>query len=153
IMSGPTKRISMAGMVLLASVALAAAPELRRSPNRPTIVEVGPPHPITMAQLEQEMYWNSDLQSWVKYYGYPDLAEYQEVVPQFGWADYEIRTYYFRRNQELVFGRVVSFPYADMVGYPYYPGYPGMLAHYGLIKFQGPIPQADLQRLSAARRP
>jgi hypothetical protein len=138
-------------MVLLASVALAAAPQLRRSSNRPTIVEVGPPRAITMAQLEQEMYWNSDLQSWVEHYGYPDLAEYQEVVPQFGWADYEIRAYYLRRNQEVVFGRVASFP--DMVGYPYYPGYPGLLEHYGLIKYQGPIQQDDLQRLSAARRP
>lgn len=147
------KQFSLPAAVLLAWVVPGAAAELRSSPLRPNVVEVGAPRALTRLQLEQEMYWNSDLRGWVLYYGYPDVAEYQEVVPQFGWAAYEIHAYYLRRNQEIVFARVASFPYAGLFGYPSYLGYPAMLPDYGLIKFQGTIDQEDLQRLSARPRP
>lgn len=146
------KQLTWTMAVLLATAASGAAAELRASPSRPGIVEVGPPRALSTIQLEHEMSWNSDMRSWVLFYGYPDVAEYQAVLPQYGWAAYEIHTYYLARNQEVVFGRVAPFALDALPGYPGYHGYPGMLAHHGLIKHQGAIDQADLQRLSASAR-
>ena len=143
------KRLSLSLAALLVPIAVSAGDGLRRSPYRTNLVEVGAPRPLTKTQLDRQISINPDLRSWVAHYGYPDVAEYQEVVPQFGWADYEIRTYYLRRNQALAFGMVASFPYGAE---PSMPDYTGLLPSFGLIKFQGTIAREDIDRVSAAPR-
>lgn len=146
-MTRVTKRlVSTAAALLLAGSAVvgsAAAADLREPEYRPYIAEVGPPKALTRAQFDKEVVVNSDLRSWVRNYGYPDVAEYQRVVPEYGWSDYEIRLYYFERDQELAFGRVAFSPYAA-------PG--PMIGDIGLTKYQGRIQSENLERVSRAPR-
>jgi hypothetical protein len=142
-------RISLAVAALLVPVAVSAGDGTRPSPYRTSVVDVGAPRLMTQHQLERQMSINPDLRSWISYYGYPDVAEYQEVVPQFGWADYEVRTYYLRRNQSLAFGMVASLPFGAE---PSMPDYSGLLPAYGLLKYQGALGHDDIDRLSSAPR-
>jgi hypothetical protein len=137
------KRLSLVGLGILLTAGWATAGELRTPSYRPYIVEVGPPRTISRQQLDKEMYLNSDLRSWIRNYGYPDVAEIQAVVPEYGWSDYEIRTYYLDRDQELAFGRIAFMPYQ---------GDPGFLDDYGLVKYQGKIQPEGRQRIQSLAR-
>lgn len=138
------KALSLAavGMVLLSATG-AKAEQLRTPDYRPYITEVGPPRTINRVRLDKEMQLNSDLASWIRDYGYPDVAEVQDVVPQYGWSDYEIRIFYIDRNQELAFGRVSFFPFIRDRSF---------VDNYGLIKFQGPLQSENRGRVLASAR-
>jgi hypothetical protein len=137
------KRLSLVVIMVLASAGVGQASELRTPSYRPYITEVGPPRTLSLEQFEHEVQANSDLRSWVKDYGYPDVAETQEVVPEYGWSDYEVRAYYFDRDQELAFGRIALFP--QVVGQ-------SMVDRYGLVKYQGRIQPENRKRVLAAAR-
>ncbi len=112
---------------LILAVPLSARGEVRRaiSEDRPTIIEIGQPHEISMAALRRETRLISELGDYLGTYGRPDYAEIQEVAPQWPWEAYEVRLYYMDRNIEADFGHVFVSPAA-----PYY----------GMRKFTGPIP-------------
>lgn len=143
-MTGITKRLSLAAAMILVSAAWAVAAEPPRTPEyRPYIAEVGAPRTLSRAQFEREVAVNSDLRSWVRNYGFPDVAEYQRVVPEYGWSDYEIRVFYFDYNMELAFGRVAFFPSMTSSA---------LTADYGLVKYQGRIEPENLERVRHAPR-
>jgi hypothetical protein len=137
------KRFSFIVAAIVAGAGVAGAQDLRTPPYRPYITEVGSPRVIDRARFDREVAVNTDLRSWVQNYGYPDVAEIQTVVPQFGWSDYEVRTYYFDRNQELAFGRVSFFPAQVDEGW---------IQDYGLIKYQGALQPENRQRVQYAAR-
>ena len=100
------------------SVSLAHAAGIRRHTpqNRPYIVELGAPEAIDDMRLQREMRKNTDLRGYVARYGYPEVAEIQEIVPQSPWDSYEVRLYYIRRNQALAFSRAFISPIIDDFG-------------------------------------
>ncbi len=83
-----------------------AAAQPRLAVGRPGIYEVGEPFSISRSTLAQELRRNDELRLYVNQYGWPDYAEIQEVLPQWPWADYEVRLYYLDRELALAFGRV-----------------------------------------------
>jgi len=137
------QRFSLAVVAVLVAVTGVGAQGLRTPSYRPYITEVGPPHTINRKQLDKETQVNSDLESWIHDYGYPDVAEIQEVVPEYGWSDYEVRIYYLARNQELAFGRIAFFPRQ---------GDPAFVSNYGLVKFQGSVQPENRKRVQYAAR-
>lgn len=136
-------KLSLAVVAILVTANWVGAQTLRTPPYRPYITEVGPPRAIDRVRLDKEMTVNSDLRSWIRDYGYPDVAEIQDVVPEYGWSDYEVRTFYLTRNQELAFGRVAFFPRQ---------GNPSFVGDYGLIKYQGVVQPENRKRLQYAAR-
>ena len=138
-------KLAFVGAMILSSAATtsAAEPFRRRPEYRPYIMEVGAPRVLTRAQFTREIYMNTDLQSWVRNYGFPDVAEYQRVVPEYGWADYEIRVYYFDYDLELAFGRVKFMPAVTSHD---------LVDDYGLVKYEGRINPSNLQRVRHAPR-
>jgi len=126
----------MAIVVLVAAAGLAqGAGELRRETpaRRPYIVEIGDPRLLTRDQLQREMRINSDLRDYIGYYGYPEAAEIQEIVPDTPWDAYEVRLYYLRRGLEVAFGRAFVGP---------------TVSDFGVLKHLGPITDADRERLA-----
>lgn len=102
------------GMFLVAGLLASALPahaigNVRRETTayRPYIVEVGEPYEISMETLQVEAESLSELEVYLKDYGYPDYAEVQEIEPQWPWAPREVRVYYLRRNLEADFGHVI----------------------------------------------
>lgn len=120
----------------VATVALAAGPH--PALNRPDVFEVGEPMLISRETLKKEMGRNTDMAAYIKTYGWPDLAEVQEVTVDPPLAAYEVRLYYVRRDHMLAFSPVhVS----------------AALEDFGLRKYDGPIPPQTLARLIAAAPP
>ncbi len=103
---------------LILAVPLVARGEVRRaiSEDRPTIIEIGQPHEISMAALRRETRFISELGDYLGTYGRPDYAEIQEVAPQWPWEAYEVRLYYMDRNIEADFGHVFVSPAAPYLG-------------------------------------
>jgi hypothetical protein len=125
--------ISFLAAVVGAGVSRAA--ELRPSPERPDVIEVGDPVMIGRVTLEHEMRLNVNLADFIEVYGRPDYAEVQEVQVQEPFAPYEVRIYYLRRNRFLAFGRVAVAP---------------SVIDYGIRKYEGPIRPETLDRLLTA---
>jgi hypothetical protein len=78
-----------------------------RTERKPSIVEIGEPHSISMATLQREAGKISDLRDFIIRNGYPDYAEVQEVAPAWPWESYEVRVYYMQWNIEVDFGHVL----------------------------------------------
>lgn len=112
------KQAALAAILLVPSASMAISPEVRRvTPSyRPYIVEVGDPTPLGPRSLEAETKRNSDLQSYIRFYGWPDYAEIQEIEPTIPWDSYEVRLFYLRRDRELAFGRAYISPYVNDLG-------------------------------------
>ncbi|MBI4516910.1 MAG: hypothetical protein HY699_13955 [Deltaproteobacteria bacterium] len=133
---------------LVVTVALLAAPtvtgalgpELRRvtPPNRPYIVELGEPRPMSSQGLDRERKLNSDLNLYLEYYGWPDYVEVQDIAPQDPWAAYEVRLYYLQREIEMAFGRAFIAP---------------TITDFGVIKYQGHIEPGTRDRIVALVAP
>ncbi len=135
------KRLAIVTGALLV---LAAAPggraeNVRRviPENRPYIVEIGEPQPIDVGRLNREMTRNTDLREFILYFGYPDIAEVQEIRPEAPWEPYEVRVYYLRQDLQAAFGNAYFAP--------------GIQA-YGIVKYEGPLRAEDLTRLASAPR-
>jgi hypothetical protein len=109
--------------------------ELRQSPERPDVFEIGDPVMIGKTSLEHEMRMNSNLAAYIENYGWPDYAEIQEVQVQYPYAAYEVRIYYLRRNSYLAYGRVIVAP---------------SVYDYGIRKYEGTIRPDTLDRLLTA---
>lgn len=137
------QRLSVAVAAVIVVAGAVEAQERRTPSYRPYIVEVGPARAIGIDRFEEEMQLNSDLRSWVRSYGYPDVAEIQPVTPQYGWAPYEIRAFYLARNQEIAFGRIAFFPTT---------GGSTMVQGLGLVKYEGDMQRADRQRVEMMPR-
>ncbi|GIW41621.1 MAG: hypothetical protein KatS3mg076_2198 [Candidatus Binatia bacterium] len=131
--------VSWFGVVLVVASS-AEASELRRETpeSRPYIVEIGEPEPIDEGRLAEEVQRNSDLRDYVRFYGYPDYAEVQEILPDPPWAPYEVRLHYLDRDETLAFGRVYVSP---------------DITDFGLLKYRGALSDADRERLARSRRP
>jgi len=135
------KYLAMAAALVLApAVAVAIGPEVERvtPPNRPYIVEVGSPQPLSSRGLDQEMKLDSDLQEYLQHYGWPDYAEVQEIEPNVPWAAYEVRIYYLKRNVEIAFGRAFISP---------------SVTNLGVLKYQGLMDQVTRDRIVALATP
>ena len=78
-----------------------------RTERKPSIVEIGEPHSISIATLQREAGKISDLRDFITRNGYPDYAETQEVAPAWPWESYEVRVYYMQWNIEVDFGHVL----------------------------------------------
>lgn len=122
--------------VLLAVVFAAAIPVSgqlrRRSPERPDVIEIGERIAISTEVLREEMKKNVALRDYIELYGWPDVAEVQEIAVDKPWAAYEVHLYYLRRLRHLVFGRVyVSPEFVD----------------FGMKKYDGRMTEADIARL------
>lgn len=132
------------GMVMLFLTAMALAAEsttaamLRPAKERQDITEVGDPVLVGRNVLGREMRVNGSLRDYIELYGWPDYAEIQEITVSDPWAAYEVRVYYLRRNQYLVFGRVHVAPSVD---------------DYGVRKYDGKIDPETLDRLLTASPP
>ncbi len=119
--------VSIVGIVtLFATTAFgSAASDLPRwTAERPYIVEVGEPYPITSTRLDSEAAHNSALEEQLASYGYPEYVEIQEITPQWPWDAYELRLYYLQRNVETDFGHVIVSP---------------AMPNFGLLKYQAEI--------------
>jgi hypothetical protein len=116
----------------------ASAATLRPAKNRPDIIEVGDPVTVGRPELSREMELNSSLREYVELYGWPDYVEVQEVTVQEPWAAYEVRLFYLRRDEYLVFGRVHVAP---------------SIEDYGARKYTGAIDSDTLDRLLTASPP
>ena len=137
-------KLTLTAAMVLGSAGMAAAQGGPRIPEyRPYIAEVGNPRVLTKREFEKELAVNSDLRSWVKNYGYPDVAEIQRVVPEYGWRDYEVRVFYLSYDQELAFGRVAFMPSA---------GEPSLINDYGLVKYQGKVQPENRKRIQYEAR-
>lgn len=98
----------------------------RETPSRrPYIVEVGEPYAIGTEALQAQAANLSELQEYLREYGYPDYAEIQEIEPQWPWADREVRTYYLRTNIEIDFAHVIV---------------SAAMRNFGVVVFHGQIP-------------
>jgi len=130
----------MAALVLAPAAAMAIGPEVERvtPANRPYIVEVGGPRPLSSRGLDREMKLDSDLEAYLRHYGWPDYAEVQEIEPNPPWAAYEVRVYYLKRNIELAFGRAFVSP---------------SVSNLGVVKYQGLMDQATRDRIVALATP
>lgn len=138
------KRIALAAAIVAASAGVAKAEmDLDTPEYRPYITEVGKPIVLNLTQFRREVAVNSDLKSWIRNYGYPDVAEIQRVVPEYGWADYEVRIYYFAYDIELAFGRVAFMPAVTD---------PDVIDDYGLVKFQGRMQPENRKRVQYEAR-
>jgi hypothetical protein len=104
-----------------------ASAEVRRekTERRPYITEIGEPQSIGTAALQREAEKTNDMRDFFLRHGYPDYAEVQEIVPEWPWESYEVRTYYMHWNLEVTFGRV-----------PFSEAMPDL----GVLKFQSEIP-------------
>lgn len=131
------KSIAMGAVAVLVSGAATGlwAEDIRRETpvDRPYIVEVGNPSVIDADRLAQEMKINRDLADHITYYGAPDLAETQEIDPEWPWASYEVRLFYLRYNQKLAFGLSTISPSED----------------YGLQKYMGLMSAAERERVAS----
>jgi hypothetical protein len=135
------KYLAMVAVLVLApAVAVAIGPEVERvtPPNRPYIVEVGSPQPLSSRGLDQEMRLDSDLKEYLQHYGWPDYAEVQEIEPNVPWAAYEVRIYYLKRNVEIAFGRAFISP---------------SVTNLGVLKYQGLMDQVTRDRIVALATP
>jgi len=97
-------------MMMLLVLGTQATAQPRAVPGRPDIYEVGDPFPIARSALSIEMRRNEELKVYISEYGWPDYAEVQEVVPQWPWADYEVRIYYLDRDLALAYGHTFIAP-------------------------------------------
>ena len=113
----------------------ATAATLRPAKNRPDIIEVGDPMLVGRPELSREMELNSALREYIHLYGWPDYVEIQEVAVQDPWAAYEVRLFYLRRDEYLVYGRVNVAP---------------SIEDYGARKYAGSIDSETLDRLLTA---
>ncbi len=136
-----SKNLVIAVFLMLApAVALAIGPEVERvtPANRPYIVEVGGPRPLSSAGLGREVKLDSDLAEYLDHYGWPDYAELQEIEPNPPWASYEVRIYYLKRNVELAFGRAFIAP---------------SVTNLGVVKYSGLMDQVTRDRVVALATP
>lgn len=136
----PKSLAMMAALVLAPAAAMAIGPEVERvtPANRPYIVEVGGPRPLSSLGLDREMKLDSDLNEYIRHYGWPDYAEVQEIEPNPPWAGYEVRVYYLKRSVELAFGRAFISP---------------SVTNLGVVKYQGLMDQATRDRIVALATP
>ena len=135
-MMGRLGRVAVLALVVAVGGSAMAGAQLRPAANRADVIEIGEPIIISRDVLKLEMQRNIELREYVELYGWPEYAEVQEVQVQEPFAPYEIRLYYLRRDQYLAFGRVHVAP---------------SLYDYGVVKYEGSISEADLNRLLTAQ--
>jgi hypothetical protein len=134
-------RLALAALLVLApAVAMAVGPEVRRvtPPQRPYIVEIGEPRPLSSQALDHERKRNRDLDDYVQFYGRPDYAEVQEIAPDSPWDAREVRLYYLKRDYAVSFGHAFISPAVE---------------DFGLVKYQGPMEPVTRDRIVALLTP
>jgi hypothetical protein len=135
-MMGRLGRVAVLALVVAVGGSAVTSAQLRPAANRADVIEVGEPIIISRDVLKLEMQRNIELREYVELYGWPEYAEVQEVQVQEPFAPYEVRLYYLRRDQYLAFGRVHVAP---------------SVYDYGVVKYEGAISEADLNRLLTAQ--
>ena len=131
--------VGLAGSLMMGTQATAQntlPPDALPAPERPEVIDIGPPILISRRVLALEMRRNVELRDWVRLYGAPEYSEVQEIQIDPPFAPYEVRLYYLRRNAYLAFGRVNVAP---------------EVYDYGVRKYIGTIDPAVLDRLLTAQ--
>ena len=95
---------------------------------------IGAATPLGASAFEQRMNTNPEIETFVRFHGYPDWAEDVEVDTGLPLDSHETRIYYLRLDREL------SFTYAYMLGRP----------AVSMRLFDRPIPAADRARIEEA---
>ncbi len=60
---------------------------------------------LDAAGLKKQAQENKALSRYIKYNGYPDLAEVKPIVDQSPWDDHEVTLYYLKSRKEISFAR------------------------------------------------